>query len=145
MVTSRNRVWALIALAIISHESDTSPTAAECWSVAQLAAQQCFQFWSLEYVESIILYSLADLTVNNSDAIKTIKKADSKYYGRQMYFTGIGTVWPDILCMRAYRAKRILALSNPSLHAQIPHTSSISLGWHPTCCEALPEIHYPAN
>jgi hypothetical protein len=136
MMATRNRAWAMIGLAIISHASDTPTLARKLWRAAEAAIQGCFRFWSLHYVQAIILYSLADLSIEDVDARKLIEDANSIYNGRQMYFTGLGTVWADILCVRASKAKRLISLSN-SLHHTQGHTSSESLGWHPGCCAEL--------
>ncbi|TID25930.1 hypothetical protein E6O75_ATG03793 [Venturia nashicola] len=143
MTATRNRTWALIALAVISHVCNEPEAAERQWYAALDAVKDCSRYWMLHYVHAIILYSLADLAVHDVHAASLIKSADSIYSKRQMYFSGLGTVWPDILCIRAHKARRVLALSNSASHMEKSHTASIALGWHPNCCSELPIAELP--
>ncbi|TID26630.1 hypothetical protein E2P81_ATG01098 [Venturia nashicola] len=115
MMIQTTRLRVSIGIAIAAHAIGQPDVASRKWNEAQAFVEECAQFWSLKYVKAIILYLEADL----EKTTRIVDEANKSYKGRQAYFTGLGTVWPDILYIRAYAANRKILLSDTDYHARI--------------------------
>ena len=89
-----------VGLAIMAHLQGPLEAAVACWETVLHAVRECG--WSLGYVELIVAYSTSELKFRlgqSNDAHRHKEAAGGLYVktGRQHYFVGLGTIWPNLL------------------------------------------------
>ena len=93
-----NRFSALLGLALIAHIKDDMHGARDCYDIALDAASHCQ--WDAGYAEAIIYWSKS-VVMHNLGELEEARKlnglAGKFYQCRSYFFTGFGTLWPEII------------------------------------------------
>ena len=93
-----NRFSALLGLALIAHIKSDMHEARGCYNIALDAASHCQ--WDAGYAEAIIYWSKS-VVVHSLGELEEARKlnelAGKLYQCRSYFFTGFGTLWPEIV------------------------------------------------
>lgn len=93
-----NRFSALLGLALIAHIKDDMHGARDCYDIALEAASHCQ--WDAGYAEAIIYWSksVAMHSLGELEEARKLNGLAGKFYQcRSYFFTGFGTLWPEII------------------------------------------------